>query len=334
MDNLVFLKFPLNRAIIIFFAFMLDFIFGDPQSRFHPVVIGGNFIKFLENKLLKDNHTKGKKKRNGFIITAIVTVVAFVVSYLIIIYSFKLNLVLGNIVSTTLLYFIICNRSMIVHGEKIIRSIKDKDIEKSRKEVGRVVGRSTVNLGYRELIRATVESIAENTSDGLIGPLFFYLIGGVPLAVLYRTVNTLDSMVGYKNKKYIDFGYFSAKFDDILNFIPARLTALISGLLSFSVRGSIRETFLVIKKFSSVHNSPNSGYPEAAFAGALSLRFGGVSYYFGAKKTSKYIGIKKKDFKVEDIGRALKLSILTSILFMFATIIIYLIISYIWYYIF
>jgi len=334
LDILVFLKFPLNRAIIIFFAFVLDFIFGDPQSRFHPVIIIGNFISFLEKELLRDSYSKSKKKRNGFFLVVIVPVVAFAISFLIIFYTFKLNLILGNIVSAVLLYFMICNRSMIVHIKRIISGIKEGNIEKSRKEAGRVVGRSTVSLGYSELIRAAVESIAENTSDGLIGPLFFYLIGGVPLAVLYRAVNTLDSMVGYKNKKYIDFGCFSAKFDDVLNFIPARLTALISGFLSFLVGGSIRETFLVIKKFSSMHESPNSGYPEASFAGALGLRFGGVNYYSGIKKTSKYIGIKKKDFEVEDIGRALKLSIQSSILFMFVTIIIYLVVSYIWYHAF
>jgi len=133
--------------------------------------------------------------------------------------------------------------------------------------------------------------------------------------------------------KIVDFGYFSAKFDDILNFLPARLTAVVSGILSFAVGGKVKETFSVIKKYSSRHESPNSGYTEAAFAGAPGLRFGGINYYFGTKKTSKYIGIKKKDFKVEDIERALKLSILTSILFMFLVIIFYLLFSYIWYYI-
>lgn len=331
LDCLIILKFPLNRIIIIFLAFMLDFIFSDPQSRLHPVVIMGNFIKFLEKGLLKDSYSKGKKKINGFIILAVVSLITYAVSFFLIFYSFRLNLIFGNIVSAVLLYFMICNGSMIEHTKRIIGSMKDGNIERSRKEVGRIVGRSTKDLGFKELIRATIESISENTSDGLIGPLFFYLIGGVPLAVLYRAVNTLDSTVGYKNERYIDFGYFSAKFDDILNFIPARLTALMSGFLSFSVGGRVKETFSIIKRFSSRHESPNSGFPESAFAGALGLRLGGINYYFGAKKTCKYIGIKKKDFEVGDIRKALKLSILTSVLFMFLVVILYLLFSYILY---
>ncbi|MBU2563621.1 MAG: adenosylcobinamide-phosphate synthase CbiB [Actinobacteria bacterium] len=332
MGYRIFLTFPLNRVLIVIIAFLLDFIFGDPRSSFHPIVIIGNFIKFLEKRLLKGSHSKSKKKRNGFIMVAVVSVLAFAITFLIIFCSFKLNIFLGNIISAVFLFFMICNGSIISHSKRITGSIEGKNLKKSREEVGKVVGRSTGHLGFGELMRASVESIAENTSDGLIAPLFYYLIGGVPLVVLYKSVNTLDSIIGYKNRRYFDFGYFSAKFDDILNFLPARLTAVVSGILSFVVGGKVKETFSVIKKYSSRHESPNSGYPEAAFAGALGLKFGGTNYYFGTKKTSKYIGIKKKDFKVEDIGRALKLSILTSILFMFLVIILYLVFSYIWYF--
>jgi len=324
LDFSLFLKFPANRILIVLGAYILDFIFGDPQVKFHPVVAIGAYINFLERKLLKDYYSKRRKKINGFIIFAVVSVSVFCTAFFLIFFSFKLNLILGNVVSAVLLYFSLCNGSMMAHAGRIFNYLKDEDIKRSRIEVGKIVSRSTKSLQLKGLIRSTVESIAENTSDGFIAPLFYFLIGGVPLAILYKSVNTLDSTVGYKNDKYIDFGFFSAKADDVLNFIPARLTAVISGTLSFVVGGSVKETFSIIKKFSSGHESPNSGYPEAAFAGALGLRFGGVNYYFGRKVFREYIGESRKNFEAGDVKRALKLSISSSIFFMLIIVIIYL----------
>ncbi|HAJ94617.1 MAG TPA: cobalamin biosynthesis protein CobD [Actinobacteria bacterium] len=323
MDHEIFFTFPLNRIIILAIALILDFIFGDPQIRIHPIIAVGKLIKYLERRLLKDNHTKGMKKVNGLILVLTISITVLAFSYFAIFYSFKINIFFGNAISAVILYFMLCNGSMISHARKIMIAISNKDLKKSRVEVGKIVGRDTDSLSFTGLIRAALESLAENTSDGLIGPLFFYLLGGVPAAFLYKAINTLDSTVGYRNQKYEDFGFFSAKFDDILNYLPARITALISGFLSFLAGGRMTETFRTIKKYSSRHASPNSGFPESAFAGALGLRFGGINYYFGCSRKTPYIGEKKKDFDAGDIKRGLRLSICSSLFFSIIVILTY-----------
>jgi adenosylcobinamide-phosphate synthase len=323
MDHEIFFIFPLNRITILVIALILDFILGDPQIVFHPIIIVGKLIKYLERRLLKDNHTEVRKKISGLILVLIISILVLALSYLAIFYSFKINMFFGNAISAVILYFMFCNGSMISHARKIMAAVNNKDLEKSRIEVGKIVGRDTGSLSFTGLIRATLESLAENTSDGLIGPLFFYLLGGVPAAFLYKAVNTLDSTVGYRNQKYKDFGFFSAKFDDVLNYLPARITALISGFLSFLAGGQMADTFRTIKKYSSRHDSPNSGFPESAFAGVLGLRFGGINYYFGHSKKTPYIGEKKKDFNAGDINRGLRLSICSSLFFSIIVILAY-----------
>jgi len=307
--------FPLNRVAILVIALILDFILGDPQAGFHLVILMGRLIKYLEGRLLKENNTELRKKMNGLVLVLAVSIIIPALSYLVIFCCFKINIFLGNAISVVVLYFMICNRSMISHTRRIITSITNKDLRISRTEVGKIVGRDVGLLNFKELIRASLESLAENTSDGLIGPLFFYLLGGVPAVLLYKAVNTLDSTVGYRNQKYKDFGFFSAKFDDILNYLPARITALILCFLSFSVGGRATSTFRIVRKYSSRHPSPNSGFPESALAGALGLRFGGVNYYFGHLGRILYIGEKKKDFDAGDIEKGLKLSIYSSLFF-------------------
>jgi len=323
MDHEIFFTFPLNRITILAIALILDFILGDPQIGFHPIIAVGKLIRYLERRLLKDSYVKARKKINGFILVLIISTLTITLSYFAIFYCFKINMFFGNAISAIILYFMFCNGSMISHARKIMTAINDKDLEKSRIEVGKIVGRDTGSLSFTGLIRATLESLAENTSDGLIGPLFFYLLGGVPAVFLYKAVNTLDSTVGYRNQKYKDFGFFSAKFDDILNYLPARITALISGFLSFLAGGRMADTFRTIKKYSSRHASPNSGFPESAFAGALGLRFGGINHYFGRFKKTPYIGEKKKDFDAGDIKRGLRLSICSSLFFSIIVILAY-----------
>ena len=323
MNYEIFFTFPLNRITILVIALVLDFIFGDPQIGLHPIIAVGRLVESLEKRLLKDNYTEARKRINGLILVLIVSIIALALSYPVIFYSFKLNMFLGNIISAVILYFMVCNGSMISHVRRIVIAMNNRDLKISRAEVGKIVGRDTGSLNFRELIRATLESLAENTSDGLIGPLFFYLVGGVPAAFLYKAVNTLDSMIGYRNQKYKDFGFFSAKFDDVLNYLPARITALVSGLLSFFVGGNIPGTFKIIKSYSFRHTSPNSGFPESAFAGALGLRFGGINYYFGHYKKTPYIGKKKKDFNISDIKKGLKLSMCSSLFFSIIVILVY-----------
>ena len=209
MDHKIFFTFPINRITILVIAIVLDFILGDPQIGFHPIIAVGRLIKYLEKRLLKVDYTEVRKKINGLILVLIISIMTSALSYLAVFYSFKINMFLGNAISAVILYFMVCNGSMISHTRNIVIAINNKDLKKSRTEVGKIVGRDTSSLNFTELTRATLESLAENTSDGLIGPLFFYLLGGVPAAFLYKAVNTLDSTVGYRNKKYKDFGFFS-----------------------------------------------------------------------------------------------------------------------------
>ncbi|MGM0366322.1 MAG: adenosylcobinamide-phosphate synthase CbiB [Actinomycetota bacterium] len=315
------LYFPLNRIIILMAAVLLDLVFGDPQSRFHPIVAAGRLICFLERKLLKEEGSR--KRAKGFILVAAVCLAAGIISYGIVYFSFSLNILMGNAVSAILLYFLLCSKSLYKHGIRVYRQLEGEDIGKSRIALQRMVSRRTEKLGREDIIRGAVESISENTSDGITAPLFYYLIGGIPLAAVYKAVNTLDSMVGYRTEKYRDFGYFSARFDDILNYVPARITALISSLLSFTVGGSFKASLDAVKKYASRHKSPNSGYPEAAFAGALGVRLGGAGYYFNQMVFLPYIGKKSRDFEAADIKKALKLSIANMASFMFIIIAVY-----------
>jgi len=329
VNDLIFLKFPLNRVTILVAAVFLDFVFGDPQSGFHPIGAMGILISFLERKLLKKNDTC--KKAKGFVLVMLVCLIAGIVSYGIVYFSFRINMVGGNIISAIILYFLLCNRSLYSHGIRVYKGLESRKIEQAREAVKLMVSRQTENLGWGDIIRGAVESISENTSDGIIGPLFCYLIGGIPLAAIYKAVNTMDSMVGYRNEKYMEFGYFAARVDDLLNYIPSRITALTSSLLSFTVGGNFTSSFKAVKKYATRHKSPNSGYPEAAFAGALGLRLGGASYYFKKKILSPYIGEKTRDFEIGDVKKALKLSLANMAAFMFIMVAIYIAIYFLFY---
>ncbi len=319
MDEIFFLEFPLNRVFVLLIAFVLDIIFGDPQKIMHPVILIGKAINYFESRLLKNRY----KRFKGLLLVVLVSIIFTGSVFLLTYYFLKLNLLLGCMVSALILHFFICNRSMVSHFNSIFKKIATKDIEGARIEVSKVVSRSTGRMGYKDLIRSSVESIAENTSDGLIAPLFYYLLGGVPLVVFYKVISTLDSMVGYKNERYYDFGFYPAKFDDFLNYIPSRLTAGIVSSLSFLVGGNLRNSVRVVKKYSRKHKSPNSGYPESAFAGALGLQFGGPAFYFNQEIFSPFIGDRKKEFEPGDIRRALRLSIFSSLFFMAIIITIY-----------
>ncbi|MOA09758.1 cobalamin biosynthesis protein [compost metagenome] len=190
--------------------------------------------------------------------------------------------------------------------------LRRNDLPAARRSLGMIVGRDTDDLAQPEIVRGTVETVAENIVDAVVSPLFYALIGGAPLAMAYRAVNTLDSMVGYKNDKYINLGWASARLDDVANFIPARLTALMligaSWLLKLDARGALR----MVRRDASSHPSPNSGYPESAVAGALGIRLGGHNSYHGVMSFRAYMGDHTRDMESEDILRTSKLMFLVS----------------------
>lgn len=277
---------------------VLDFIIGDPNNPFHPVrIIGALGIK-LENitrRVFKN------LKISGFVTWLGVILITFLVNSLIVRLAFSISNIFGIIIEGILLYFCISFKGLKVEGLKVIKVLESGDIEGARKQLSYIVGRDTEALDEEGIIRAVIETVAENTSDGIIAPLLFGALGGAPLAMTYKAVNTCDSMFGYKNDKYIDFGLVSAKMDDLFNYIPARLTGYLVIFAAFILGLDYKNSYRIYKRDRYNHTSPNSAHPESAVAGALGIRLGGANYYFGKLVEKPTIGDAKKKIEISDV---------------------------------
>ena len=194
--------------------------------------------------------------------------------------------------------------------------LKDGELSEARRKVGWIVGRDTEKLSAPEASRAAIETVAENTVDGIISPLFFYLVGGLPLAVLYRAANTMDSMLGYKNAKYLYFGRVAARLDDVLNYIPARVTGALFVLAAFLLHFDGRRAWRILRRDAAKHPSPNGGHAEAPVAGALGIRLGGKNYYFGEPHFRAYMGEATRDIEADDIQKTVRLMYTVTVLFL------------------
>ena len=278
---------------------LLDFIIGDPQNPIHPVRIIAMMAKSLENKLRKI--FSSNLKLAGAIMWFIVIFITFLISTAIVVASGKINKYLGILISSIMIYFCLSSKGLIDEGIKVVKFILKDDIVGARNQLSYIVGRDTSNLNKDEILRAVVETLAENLSDGVVAPLFYIGLGGAPLGIMYKAVNTMDSMFGYKNEKYKDFGFFSAKADDVFNYIPARLTSILIVISSFILKLNTKNSMKIYKRDKNKHLSPNSAHPEAAVAGALNLRLGGPNYYFGKLVDKPYIGDYIEDIEVEDV---------------------------------
>ncbi|WP_028857391.1 adenosylcobinamide-phosphate synthase CbiB [Psychrilyobacter atlanticus] len=295
---------------IILTGFILDLVFGDPRSLLHPVVVIGRIITFLEKILYK------YKKIGGIILNLIVVGLTVGITYLISGYL--------EIIEIYLIYTIFATRSLALEGVKVFNILKKKDMQLARKELSYLVSRDTGYMQEKDIVRSVMETISENTVDGIISPLFFMVVGyliapatplGVALAMGYKAINTLDSMVGYKNEKYKDFGWFSARVDDVANVIPARLTGgILIPISALFLRYDFKNSWKVFFRDRYNHASPNSAQSESAVAGALGVQFGGATSYFGRLKEKPTIGDKKKEFELMDIKRNIKLMYGSSIL--------------------
>lgn len=274
---------------IIAAAVLLDLLLGDPRwLQHHPVVYIGKLITLLETVLRR----VGLDGRVGGIILLVVTVVLTVCAAAGLINGFN-NVFpwTGFAVSVFFSYACLAARSLHVESKKVADALAAGDLPQARILLSQIVGRDTEQLEEPEIWRALVETVAENTSDGVVAPLFYLMIGGPLLALAYKAVNTLDSMVGYQNEKYINFGWASARFDDIVNFIPARITGLLMGLVAPLVGLSAGNALSMMRSDGRNHSSPNSGMPEAAAAGALGVQLGGTNSYFGKPVVKPTIGV-------------------------------------------
>ena len=292
-------------------GFLLDAAIGDPYRLPHPVRLMGRFISFLEKKIRQSFRDLYK---GGILLTVCVSLSSFIIPLAIILTAYRINAVLGIVTEGILCYYLYAARCLCRESSKVYSAIRKNDIEGGRKAVSMIVGRDTRMLDREGIIRAAVETVAENTSDGVTAPMLYMFLGGAPLGFFYKAVNTMDSMIGYKNEKYIDLGRAAARLDDILNFIPSRFTAWLMIIVCPLIKGDIKNAFRIWKRDRFCHASPNSAQTESACAGALNIRLAGDAYYFGRLCKKPYIGDDNRPVENEDIKKANKLMYLTSVL--------------------
>lgn len=285
-----------------------DKLFGDPRWLPHPVVAMGKIIAWGEKRLNKGN----KRMMKG----ALFSIILILSSYLIIFFIIKglnyVNPYLSVAFSSVVVFFCLAGKTLIDEVRNVFVAV-DSSVEEGRKQVARIVGRDTSALSPQQIRTAALETLSENLSDGVIAPLFWFILLGVPGMFAYKMINTLDSMIGYKSDRYKQFGCWAARIDDVANYIPARLTSL----LMIVVSGKI-SLLSFVRKFGSQHASPNSGYPEAALAGILNCRFGGSNVYFGQRVEKPYIGYNDKELTSADLKVAVRVNTRTEILMVFA----------------
>ncbi|MGI6776963.1 MAG: adenosylcobinamide-phosphate synthase CbiB [Acetivibrionales bacterium] len=304
-------------------AYILDLILGDPYWLPHPVRFIGWLIKRTEKVLRKRATGSTKEKVAGFILALFVVSLTFFIVFIILKAAYAISVWLFHIVNVYFIYSSLAAKCLGNEALKVFDAVKDGDISQSRKRLAMLVGRETECLGREDIIRGVVETTAENTVDGIISPLFYAIVGsffgmGAPVAYAFKAVSTLDSMVGYKNDRYINMGMVSAKLDDAVNFITARITGVLIPFAALLCGMSFRKSFSIMLRDRRNHKSPNCAYPEAAVAGALGIRIGGNNIYFGRVVEKPTIGDPDRELEAEDISRTVKLMYVTSFLALMA----------------
>jgi len=295
-------------------GYLTDLILGDSHNIPHPIKTIGSFINILESIFLTNNKNKTKNKLLGILLWVLTVFLSYIIPYLIIFFIGKVNIHIALAAEALMCYFILATKSLKVETMKVYTPLVKNDITTAKKYLSLIVGRDTNKLQKEDIIKASVETVAENISDGIVAPMIFIAIGGAPLGFAYKAINTLDSMVGYKNEKYSDFGWFSAKADDLANFIPARLSALLMIISSFLSGYDYKSSVKVYLRDKNNHSSPNSAHTEAVAAGALNIALGGPNYYGGKLIKKPYIGDNKRTPDPGDIIKIFKLMYITSFL--------------------
>lgn len=293
-------------------AVVLDFLIGDPYSFPHPVKLMGNIISQEDKLVRKVFKSRKGLKFGGFIIVVFNMFISFSIPFVLLKWLKQYD-VAYHIVNTYLMYTCIAARCLHKEAMKVYNAFSN-GIEDARVKLSYIVGRDTTKLNEGEIVSADVETVAENTSDGVIAPLFYILLFGSPGGMMYKMVNTMDSMLGYKNDKYIDLGFFPAINDDVFNYIPARITGVLMCISSI-FKYDVKNGFKIMIRDRKNHKSPNSAYPEGAVAGLLNIQLGGSSYYFGKLVEKPTIGDKKRTIEREDIKKTIDIMYRTEILF-------------------
>ena len=310
-------------------GWLLDLLLGDPTWLPHPVVGFGKMIAFGEHRLNKGSHRKTK----GALMAIFLIVLIFSVTYFLRSQLCIMHYELCIIADAIIVFYCLAGTTLIREVRQVFLAL-DRSLDEGRKQVARMVGRDTSELSAQEVRTAALETLAENLSDGVIAPLFWYLLLGAPGMLAYKMVNTLDSMIGYKTERYRDFGCWAAHIDDIANYIPARLTALLMVCgywllaISYWPKAKSQKLIAFVRRYGRSHASPNSGYPEAALAGILNCRFGGPHYYFGELFDKPYIGENDRALATADMKKAVRINRTAEILMVILVAIVSLLIAY------
>ena len=299
-------------AILV--GFIMDLLIGDPHWMYHPVRLIGKLITFLELLLRKIfPKTKDGEQKAGFVLVVLVCGISVFTVWGLMKLAYDLNFWCGFLLEVIMCYQLFAVRSLKDESMKVYKELVKSDLEASRKAVSMIVGRDTQSLTVEGVTKAAVETIAENTSDGTLAPMLYMFIGGPVLGWFYKAVNTMDSMVGYKNEKYIHFGRYAAKFDDVMNYIPARLCGLLMIFASYILKMDWKNAKKIFLRDRFNHASPNSAQTEAVMAGALRIQLAGDAWYFGKRYEKPTIGDALRPVEIEDIPRANRLLYATAI---------------------
>ena len=302
-------------ALSVFVGFALDCLLGDPLGRAHPVVLMGKLISFLENQLRpRFPKTPQGERTAGTIMALTVLLVSAGVGLLLLLLAWRIHPWVYLILSSFLCWQCFAARCLMTEAKKVVTCLEQQGLGAGRRQVSMLVGRDTENLTEEQVVKAAVETVAENTSDGVVAPLFWMALFGAVGGLFYKAVNTMDSMVGYKNDRYLHFGRFAAKFDDVVNFIPARLSALAMIASAFLLRLDGQNAWRIWRRDRRNHASPNSAQPESACAGALRVQLGGSASYFGKLYEKPTIGDPIRPIERGDVDRACQLLYGTSVL--------------------
>lgn len=304
-------------------GFVLDLLIGDPYFIPHPVRLIGSLISFLDKRLNCDaRYNISEKKLNlikykrGMLLVFTVIFATFAISVIIIVAAYSINLYAGVIAEAVMTWQILATKCLRVESMRVYDALRTDGVDAGRRAVSMIVGRDTSVLDAAGVTRAAVETIAENTSDGVIAPMLYTAIGGPVLGFVYKAVNTMDSMLGYKNDKYMYFGRFAARLDDVVNFIPARISAYLMIAAAFIGGRQFdgKNAYHIFKRDRFNHASPNSAQTESVCAGALRVQLAGDAVYFGKLVKKKYIGDGLREIEYEDIKRANRLMYITAFL--------------------
>ncbi|QGG46892.1 adenosylcobinamide-phosphate synthase CbiB [Heliorestis convoluta] len=311
-------KIFLITPLILILALLIDLFLGDPRWLPHPVVAMGKLISSLEKKLYLQKSKQEKPQAlywRGALLSLIVVITTFLITTLVVTIAQALGTLLATFIAALLLGIALAARSLAGAALEIKDLLEQGNLAEARRKLSYIVGRDTEQLDESEIVRATIETVAENTVDGITSPLFYAFILGVPGAYAYKAINTLDSMIGYRSERYLWFGRFAAKLDDIANYLPARLTGLSmivgAALLGYPIKAMIRTW----QRDAASHPSPNSGIPESVVAGALGVQLGGLNYYKQVPSQRATMGDPLVPLQARHIGQAVTIMAVTTVIF-------------------